>query len=55
MEYDEFSKVLVGPMIPMRVRLVEKAFEHLDVNQTGIVDVSSFNLTNLDGCYSEGI
>jgi len=31
-EYDEFAKVLIGPMNEYRTKLVEKAFDRIDVN-----------------------
>jgi len=33
MFYDEFIKVLVGPMNKYRTTFVEKAYEKLDINQ----------------------
>jgi len=41
-EYDEFVKVLLGPMNAFRTRLVEKAFDKLDSNQVGLIDVILF-------------
>ena len=38
-EYDEFIKVLVGPMNALRRQIVEKAYDHLDVNKVGLIDV----------------
>lgn len=32
-EYDEFVKVLIGPMSTYRASLAAKAFEKLDINQ----------------------
>lgn len=31
-EYDEFIKVIVGPMNKYRTSIVEKAFDKLDIN-----------------------
>ncbi len=38
-EYDEFVKVIIGPMNKYRTSFVEKAFDKVDINQQGIVDV----------------
>ncbi|CDW79898.1 ef hand family protein [Stylonychia lemnae] len=37
--YDEFVKVLIGPMNKYRTSYVEKAFDKLDINQQGLVDI----------------
>lgn len=39
-EYDEFIKVIIGPMSQNRLAYVEKAFNKLDINQIGLVDVT---------------
>jgi Ca2+-binding EF-hand superfamily protein len=31
-EYDEFTKILIGPMSPLRAGIVAKAFNKLDIN-----------------------
>lgn len=31
-QYEEFVKVIIGPMSPYRVNVVEKAFDKLDIN-----------------------
>lgn len=42
-EYDEFVKVLIGPMNKYRTGFVEKAFDKLDITQQGLLDVKSNN------------
>lgn len=38
-EYDEFAKVIIGPMNKYRTSYVERAYDHLDINQIGLLDV----------------
>ena len=39
-EYDEFTKVIIGPMNKYRTTYVERAYDRLDINQIGLLDVS---------------
>jgi hypothetical protein len=50
-EYDEFAKVIIGPMNKYRTNFVEKAYDKLDIHQQGLIDVSSDSLKSLDGLY----
>ena len=38
-DYDEFVKVVIGPMNPFRSEMIEKVFDKLDINATGAVDM----------------
>ncbi len=39
-DYDEFVRVVVGPMNQFRTQLVRKAFMKIDINQDGVLDIN---------------